>query len=85
MEGGTEKSLNEREKLFEETVKKLGNKLKEGNALDIGQRGCNKVSQMAEQLSHKFDTPMTPTRDTEMTPRPRPIFEIGRASCRERV
>jgi len=39
---------------FEDTVKTLGNKLKEGNTLDVGQRGSNKVSAMAEQLRHKF-------------------------------
>ena len=59
MEGGPgeKPATNEKAQLFEETVKKLGTKLKDGNALDVGQRGCNKVSQMAEQLVHKLERP----------------------------
>lgn len=57
MEGISERCVNAKELLFDETVKKLGNKLKEGNTLDIGQRGSNKVSQMAEKLSHKLVKP----------------------------
>jgi hypothetical protein len=49
---------------FDETVKTLGNKLKEGNTLDVGQRGCNKVSAMAEQLRHKFVSPILDQQDT---------------------
>lgn len=55
MDGTTGASLEEQ--LFDDTDKRLGNKLKHGNALDVGQRGCNKVSAMAEQLIHKLERP----------------------------
>jgi len=48
---------NEKFQLFEETMKKLGSKLKEGNALEIGQRGSNKVSAIEEQLLHRLEKP----------------------------
>jgi len=46
---------------FEENIKTLGKKLKDGNVLDVGQRGCNKVSQMASKLVTKWEKP----RETE--------------------
>jgi hypothetical protein len=59
MEGGPGElpAGSEKTQLLEEAVKKLGAKLKDGNALEVGQRGCNKVSQMAEKLVHKLERP----------------------------
>lgn len=37
------------------SLKKLEQKLKDGSALEIGQRGSNKVSAMAEQYAPKSD------------------------------
>jgi len=53
MEGG-EKTAD-KDLVFEDTMKNLGRRLKEGNALDVGQRGSNKVSQMAGQIVDKFE------------------------------
>ncbi len=61
MDGATTSSSQQHEQAFDETFKKLGNKLKHGNALDVGLRGCNKVSAMAEQLIHKLERPNTIT------------------------
>ncbi|CAL8071583.1 unnamed protein product [Orchesella dallaii] len=81
---------NEKFQLFEETMKKLGSKLKEGNALEIGQRGSNKVSAMAEQLVHKLEKP-----EQSVPKQPavaRPVFEFPKKGgsecchfCKERV
>lgn len=51
--------------VFEETMKKLGCKLREGNVLEVGQRGSNKVSAMAEQLVHKLDKGPSPHNQKE--------------------
>lgn len=37
------------------TLKRLEKKMKEGSALEMGQRGSNKVSAMAEQFSSKLE------------------------------
>lgn len=37
------------------SLKKLEQKLKDGSTLEIGQRGSNKVSAMAEQFATKSD------------------------------
>ena len=67
MEGVDKTQPNEKATLFDETVKKLGTKLRDGNALELGQRGSNKVSQMAEQLSHKLDRPVRETEASTVT------------------
>jgi hypothetical protein len=54
---GTIDASQDEQCFVDENVRKLGNKLKHGNALDVGQRGCNKVSAMAEQLIHKLERP----------------------------
>lgn len=54
--GAPEMDASDKLQLFEETMKKLNSKLK-GSALEVGQRGSNKVSAMAEQLVHKLEKP----------------------------
>lgn len=97
MEG---QGVGEDDKLFEETLKKLGSKLREGNSLEVGQRGSNKVSAMAEQLVHKYDKPgpggSSSTHPQPQNPQqssvPRPVFEFPKKGgsecchfCKERV
>ncbi|CAG7823578.1 unnamed protein product [Allacma fusca] len=92
MEGsGPGDKSSDRQQLFEDTMKKLGSKLKEGNSLEVGQRGANKVSQMASKLVNKLEKP----KEEQVAARPaiqRPVFEFPKRGgsenchfCKERV
>lgn len=92
MEGMENKGEDDKMQLFEETMKKLGAKLREGNALEVGQRGQNKVSQMAEQLVHKLEKGEKTVKKEVVTDQTRPIFEFPKKGgsecchfCKERV
>lgn len=59
MDTATTSTSSQPDEIVDDTMRKIGNKIKHGSALEVGQRGSNKVSAMAEQLIHKLETKST--------------------------